>query len=231
MSPFDTGTLGLIAFIAAVATAVATVTTLLVGLWQRKVDERRPDWLVLRAQASFAAEFGRFPQVGVPLDQVGQSWHLPISGIGVELTLLNASTATGVLLCRLRGAGCSVGIWHRQTKPVSPGDEIKVILTVHPDEWNNAELLIFWRTPSLWRPKTIVKSKALSINRLASKPSLRFREIHRTGNGSSQSLPTERRPPTEDLTFSREVDLKTLPRWVPMRWLALHHLRRSQWSV
>lgn len=229
MSPFDSGTLGLVAFVAAIATAVATVTTLLVGLWQRKVDERRPDWLIGDAHADFSAVFGRCPQVGKPLDRIEQSWLLPIHGVSIRLTLLNASEASGDLLIRLRGTGCSVGTWYRKAKSISPGERIQVTLTVHPDEWNNANLLIFWRTPSLWMPKTLVKSKSLPIRSLAPKPSLHFWETRRTENGGSESLPTERRPAREDLTFSREVDLEALPRWLPMRWFALRRLRDAQW--
>lgn len=229
MSPFDTGVPGLIAFIAAVATAVATVTTLLVSIWLRKVDEVRPDWIILDARAHFKATFGYFPQVGKSLDQMKQSWQLPASGISLNFSLLNASQESGTLVTRIRCSGCTFWGWPPRTQSVSPGEMVRVSLSVHPDEWSNAELLIFWRVRSLWRPKTVIKVRSIPIRSLTPRPTLEFWEEHRTENRGTEMLKTGLRPIPGSFKISNEMDLEALPRWAPLHWISIRRLRNRQW--
>ena len=153
---------------AALATAFATVITVVISLWWRGVDQARPVWILSDGESLWT--HGDH-QSSTPPHAVGK--------------IANAGTGAGYRLTVV-GMGCHARLWERlgptsanySYLPVAASG-LSLDLTVHcePADWDEAQIAVMWEVPSLWRTANRKRIEVRSLSDFASRPE--FAEIGR----------------------------------------------------
>lgn len=146
---------------AALATAFATVITVVISLWWRRVDQARPVWVLSDGESLWTSSDC---QDAVPPRAVGK--------------IANAGTGAGYRLAVV-GMGCHAHLWERlgptsanySYLPVAASG-LSLHLTVHcePADWDQAQIAVMWEVPSLWRTTNQKRIEVRSLSDFAGRP-------------------------------------------------------------
>lgn len=193
------------------ATVLATILSLAVSAWWRKLDSLEADWAPHTARPSWEPPY-REGEPSVP---------------SVEFTLANAGDGTA-FRTELRGDYCTVtmggyskgqlGTFRAPTPmlpAMHPGDDVQVWVECDPRLWDVASVMITWRRSPTWRKKHSQRTATIPLTEIAERPVYGTDKIDdTTGNYVRKPLPEPDQPPlTADQTAA----------------LAGHRRRRLPW--
>lgn len=154
---------------AAAATAVATVTSTAIGLWWRRVDTRRPEWVFFGARSIWSA-FDRYgngehPHAKCSLGNAGQGpgFRVRVEGVGCHVW------AHGEMRYS-QGARAHFAQDMALVPAFAAGEKVELHVYCEPADWDQAAIAIFWREPSAWRTRHRRRVRAEPLRNVAARP-------------------------------------------------------------
>lgn len=174
------------------ATVLATILTLAVTAWWRKLDSLEADWAPHAERPSWEPPY-RATDRSVPT---------------LEFKLANAGDGTAFRM-EIRGQHCtvamgeygtsSIGLAHRAERAMlpamHPGDEIRVWVECDPRLWDAAGLVITWKRSPTWRKKHSQRAATIGLSEIAPRPVFGKDIDDGTGNYVRKPLPEPDQPP------------------------------------
>ncbi len=167
---------------AAVATALATLVSLVFSTWWRRIDKNSPEWAFIDVESSWWAT-GRGDESGRPsanglIANVGDgpAFAVSVHGVGCRV-VLSQPGSTGR---------------DPRTPTVIPvvraGESHHITVYCEPTEWSKAELATVWREPGTWRRARRRMMERIPLRDLADRPTFSSESI-------TAPTPEEPQPP------------------------------------
>lgn len=156
---------------AALATAIATVLTVLVSIWWRRVDQARPTWLLADGESAWSTRDGHGNNVDPSAEGhlanvgTGSGHHVQAVGLGC---LVRLSEKTGPM----NSWGGHPRRWP-SFEPVAPsGWQIDLTVYCEPSDWGKAQIAVLWSAPSLWATGLKRRVQIFPLSQFAPRPAL-----------------------------------------------------------
>ena len=180
------------------ATVLATLLTLAVSAWWRKLDSQEADWTPHTASATWEPphthEDRSFPVAEFTLANAGDGTAFRMQTRGEHCTVTMGESRTGQL-GSFRAQVAMLAAMH-------PGDDVRVWVECDPRLWEVAGVAISWRRSPTWRKRQSSRFATIPLSEIASRPVFGKDELdNKSGEYVRVPLPEPGQPPlsSEDL--------------------------------
>ena len=154
---------------AALATAAATVITVLASVWWRRVDQARPTWLLADGKSTWFISDGYANHT-----EPSAKGHIANVGTGAGHHVQTVGRGCVARLSQKTGELNRWGGYPRRWpsyEPVAPsGWEMELTVYCEPSDWDRAQVAVLWSTPSPWRAGLKRHVQVFQLSEFASRP-------------------------------------------------------------
>lgn len=186
----------LIAWVAGVATGVATVLTTALTFWFRFLDKPRVSWAIAHGRSKWERdEYGGgdyLPTAHVSISNIGDGQAKLVSVIGIDCEIFAILDASN------RRDG--------RFPLIPPGSEIDVHARVMSTRWATSQILLTWASPGLFGVKLRSRLEVFQLQHYLDEPEFRVAETNQVTGVIEVSM----RTPTEDVRKRIQAEDKQL---------------------